>query len=69
MSNRDKCKKAIHEYIDSLDNHGIYEFMSDQCLKGTDIFDCESCESEQGNDKCGDAGECERRFLAWIVKQ
>ena len=68
MSNRDKCKKAMHEYVDGLDDSGIYNFIMDQELQGPDLYECSECEAEHGNDMCDDSDICEKRFLSWILK-
>ncbi len=68
MSNRDKCKKAMHEYVDSLDDIGIYDFILDQELQGPDLYGCSKCEAEHGKDMCDDPHICEKRFLSWILK-
>lgn len=68
MSNRDKCKKALYEYIDSLDDSELYELIAEQNLDGLDIYSCEECEKEYGNSKCDDLDICKIRFLSWISK-
>lgn len=66
MSNRDICKKALYEYIDSLDDDGIYELIVDQNIDGPGTFSCSECEKQYGTDRCNDKDICKNRFISWI---
>lgn len=65
MSNREKCKKALCDYINALDDDGLYEFILEQGLEGPEMFSCKECEKNYGNSKCDEAGICKTRFLSW----
>ena len=66
MSNRDRCRKALHQYIDSLDDEGMYSLIGDMEIQGEGILTCSACESAYGTENCHMSGECERRFMEWI---
>ena len=67
MSNREKCKKALYDYIDSLDDKGIFNFIIDQEVIGTSLYDCVACEKEHGSEECSsDTDICEKRFIDWL---
>lgn len=68
MNNREKCKQALHDYIDSMDDSGIFEFIAEQSLQGTEVYGCSNCESDHGAEKCDEPGICKKRFLEWITK-
>lgn len=68
MSNRDRCRQALHRYIDSLDDEGMFSLIGDMEIQEDGILTCSACESAYGTENCHMSGECERRFMEWIKK-
>lgn len=68
MSNRDRCRQALHRYIDSLDDEGMFSLIGDMEIQGDGILTCSACGSAYGVENCHISGECERRFKEWINK-
>ena len=66
--NKNKLIKALHEYIDSLDDNGLYDFVLDNEMQGKDIFECSDCESTYGGCAYLGIGEntCKIRFINWM---
>ena len=64
MSNREKLKQALHNYIDTLDDEGMYDFITENEITGPDILTCEKCEKLFGS--CDEQYLCKERYSEWI---
>ncbi len=64
--NREKCREALHRYIDTLDDDGMYNLISDMEIEGDGIFSCSVCSATYGDESCNFADDCEKRFNEWI---
>lgn len=66
MKNREKMRQALHAYIDSLDDEGMYRIVIEEDIEGTGIFGCDICEKEYG--ECANEIECEKKYRDWVKK-
>lgn len=66
MKNREKMRQALHAYIDSLDDEGMYKMAMEEKIEGTGVFGCDICEKEYG--ECTNEIECEEKYMEWVKK-
>jgi hypothetical protein len=73
MANKEKMVKALHEYVDSLDDNGLYEFINNEELSGGNIFDCDKCceyfgECEENLTTKNQIEACKQNYMKWLKK-